>query len=207
MIAASAGASPELVRLRDGRLLARSEWSRARERVEREVRRYGEEHQLRAGVPKGELKSLLAREIDGPVFDEAMAALLAEGAVIAKGDRLQPPGAAPSLDPAQASAAERIERLLEGQGFQPPDLASVLTQIPRETRPVELVRYLVEAGRVVKVTSEMVYTRAQWEEIERRLASHFERHGVLSMGEFKGLLQVSRKYAIPLLEHLDRTRD
>jgi selenocysteine-specific elongation factor len=63
---------------------------------------------------------------------------------------------------------------------------------------------MIESGRAVKVTSELVYTRAQWEEIERRVAAHFARSPRLGMGDFKGYLQISRKYAVPLLEHLDR---
>ena len=58
------------------------------------------------------------------------------------------------------------------------------------------VRYLVESGRVVKVTSELVYTRAQWEEID--VAGHFRARPRLGMADFKSYLQVSRKYAVPL---------
>jgi selenocysteine-specific elongation factor len=155
-------------------------------------------------VPKGELKSLLSRDLDGGVFDEALASLLVSGAVELRGDRLLPPGAGPSLSEADRQVLERIEQRLAGQGFQPPELSEVLRGVPRESRPTELVRHMIESGRAVKVTSELVYTRAQWEEIERRVAAHFARNPRLGMGDFKGYLQISRKYAVPLLEHLDR---
>jgi selenocysteine-specific elongation factor len=194
----------ENLRLRDGRLLARTAWEGALERVALEVRRYVEAHKLRAGVPKGELKSVLAREIGSSVFDEALQALLQKGALTAQGDRILPPGAAPSLSADQERAVELIERKLSSHGFQPPDLAGILSEVPRESRPQELVRYLVEANRVVKVTSELLYTRGQWEEIETRIRAHFRTRPALSMADFKGILQVSRKYAVPVLEHLDR---
>ncbi len=76
--------------------------------------------------------------------------------------------------------------------------------MPRETMASELIRYMVEANRVVKVTSELVYTRGQWEEIESRIRAHFKERPALSMADFKDILQVSRKYAVPVLEHLDR---
>jgi selenocysteine-specific elongation factor len=218
-VAAALAGAPEVARLKDGRLVARAAWDQALERVEAEVRRYAEAHKLRAGVPKGELKSLLAREMDGPVFDEALAALLAMGAegakgakgrkgglagLVAQGDRILPPGAAPALSEEQRRTIERMEQRLASQGFQPPDLPAILSELPNEVRPQELVRYLIESDRVVRVTSGLLYTRSQWDEIESRVRDHFRKRPTLGMGDFKAILQVSRKYAVPLLEHLDR---
>jgi selenocysteine-specific elongation factor len=63
---------------------------------------------------------------------------------------------------------------------------------------------MIESGRLVRVTSELAYTRRQWDEIERGLAAHFAGAPRLAMADFKNRFQVSRKYAVPLLEHLDR---
>jgi len=206
-IAAAIAEDPALVRMRDGRTLSRQAWDRAVARVAEEVRRYAETHRLRAGAPKGELKSALAREVEGPVFDEALAALVASGAVSVQGDRLFPPGSAPTLNEAEQRAVEAIERRLGENGFQPPELTGVLAalQAPgKESRPQELVRYMIESGRLIRVTSELAYTRRQWDEIERGLAAHFAGAPRLAMADFKNRFQVSRKYAVPLLEHLDR---
>jgi selenocysteine-specific elongation factor len=216
-VAAAVAEEPALVRLRDGRVLAREAWQRGLARVTEEIRRYAETHRLRAGAPKGDLKSALARELEGAVFDEALAALVASGAVSVQGDRLFPPGSAPALSDLERQAIEAIERRLEGQGFQPPELKEVLAGLGggnpaagggkasgKESRAQELVRYMIESGRAVKVTSELIYTRAQWDEIERRVAAHFARSPRMGMGDFKSHLQISRKYAVPLLEHLDR---
>ncbi len=200
----AAARPPGVLRMNDGRILARAAWDMALARITEEVRRYAEAHKLRAGVPKGELKSVLAREIEGTVFDEALQALVANGAVAAQGDRILPPGAAPTLSEDQRRAVETIERKLASHGFQPPGLPGLLSEMPRDTMAPELVRYMVEANRVVKVTSELLYTRGQWEEIESRIRAHFRKRPALSMADFKDILQVSRKYAVPVLEHLDR---
>ena len=44
----------------------------------------------------------------------------------------------------------------------------------------------------------------QLEALRARLAAHFARRPTLSVAEFKDLAGVSRKYAVPLLEHCDR---
>jgi len=203
--AAVADARSLLLRLKDGRILTRGDWEAAMKRIESEAARYVASHPLRDGVPKGELKSLLKRDLDGGIFDEALAALIEGKRLVARGgDRLLPPDAAPALSPDQAKSAGRILSRLSGSGFQPPDLSEILREIPPSHKPPELVRYLLESEQVVKVTSEILYTKEQWGEVVARVARHLAANASLTMGDFKDLLQVSRKFSIPLLEHLDR---
>lgn len=203
--AISVGAEAKLVRLRDGRLLTPASWRLALERVTSAVVRYGEANKLRDGIPKGELKSLLARELPAPVFDEALQVLVQGGRLALKGDRVTLPEAGPALSPKQAQAVGDLERRLSGKGFQVPEVSELVRGIPPAERPGELIRYLVDSGRAVKVTSEFLYPKTLWDDLEGRLRSYFSKNARLSMGAFKDLAQVSRKYAVPMLEHLDRT--
>ena len=202
-IAVDAGA--KLVRLRDGRLLTPAAWKEALDRVRNAVARYAETNSLRDGIPKGELKSLLTRELPAAVFDEALEVLAGAGRLTLKGDRVTLPEGAPALSPKQAKALGDLERKLSGRGFQVPDVSELTREIPQADRPAELIRYLVDSGRAVKVTSELLYPKALWDDLEGRLRAHFQKNPKLSMGAFKDLAQVSRKYAVPILEHLDRT--
>ena len=203
--AISVDAEAKLVRLRDGRLLTPAAWRAALEGVVGQVTRYGQANALRDGIPKGELKSLLARELPGAVFDEALEVLLRGNRLAQKADRVTLPEAAPALNPKQALAVGELERRLAGRGFQVPEVSELTRGIPPADRPSELIRYLVDSGRAVKVTSELLYPKALWEDLEARLRTHFQKSPTLSMGAFKDLVQVSRKYAVPMLEHLDRT--
>jgi selenocysteine-specific elongation factor len=195
----------KLVRLKDGRLLTPASWRQALEDVVKGVTGYAEANKLRDGIPKGELKSLLARRLPGPVFDEALEILIRGGRLVLKADRVALPEAAPALSPKQAQAVGELERRLAGKGFQVPEVAELVRGIPPAERPGDLIRYLVDSGRAIKVTSELLYPAALWEDLLGRLRAHFQKNSTLSMGAFKDLVQVSRKYAVPLLEHLDRT--
>jgi selenocysteine-specific elongation factor len=50
----------------------------------------------------------------------------------------------------------------------------------------------------------LTYTARQLDGLRARLAAHFARSPKLSVAGFKELAGVSRKYAVPLLEHCDR---
>jgi selenocysteine-specific elongation factor len=204
-LVAAAAQAADLFRVRDGRFLSRREWAKALDRVVAAVRDHGEEHKLRHGISKGELKSQLKRELEGAVFDEALGTAIHEGRLEAAGDRVSLPQAGPILTAEESSALERVERRLGSSGFQVPDISEVLKDLPPGVKPGEVVRHILEAGRAVKVTSELLYPTPLWVEIETRVRAHFARRPSLTMSEFKELLQVSRKYAVPILEHLDRS--
>jgi len=203
--AVSVDAGAKLVRLRDGRLLTPSAWRGSLDRIVRTVARYGEENKLRDGIPKGELKSLLSRDVPGPIFDEALELLLDGKGLVLKGDRVSLPNAAPRFTPEQERALAELERKLSSRGFQVPEVSEIARDIPAAARPTELIRYLADSGRAVKITSELFYPRALWEDLEGRVRSHFGKSPTLTMAAFKETIQVSRKYAVPILEHLDRT--
>jgi selenocysteine-specific elongation factor len=56
----------------------------------------------------------------------------------------------------------------------------------------------------MRVSQEFTYTARQLEGLRAKLAAHFARRPAMTVAEFKDLAQVSRKWAVPLLEHCDR---
>ncbi|HEU4725506.1 MAG TPA: selenocysteine-specific translation elongation factor [Candidatus Eisenbacteria bacterium] len=201
---AAARAAAGLRALKNGRYLTEAAWTGTLERIAAAVARYAETHKLREGIGKGELKSLLARDVEGSVFDEALESLLAAKALALRGDRVALPDAAPVLSPDQAKAVAEIERKLQAGGYSVPELTELLKGLPPAVKPPELIRYLLESGRVVKVTPELLYPAGRWAEVEAKVRQYFSQNQELTMAAFKELFQVSRKYSVPLLEHLDR---
>ena len=59
-------------------------------------------------------------------------------------------------------------------------------------------------GRLVRVSQDFTCTARQLEGLRAKLAAHFARRPALTVAEFKALAGVSRKWAVPLLEHCDR---
>ena len=203
-VEAALAGSTEMVRLPGGAFLDRRAWLEAGERIAGEVTRYGETYRLRSGIPKGELKASLQAELGGALFDAALEDLVRSGRVAVQEDRIGIHQAGPELTPEQSKALEALEGKLLAGGFQPPDLDEALKPLSAAVRPAELARYLVESGRLVKVTSTIAYPAATWSEVEARVRLHFTKKTELTMADFKELLQVSRKYSVPVLEYLDR---
>jgi selenocysteine-specific elongation factor len=69
---------------------------------------------------------------------------------------------------------------------------------------VALVRELEATGEHVRVAPDVAFTAAALDDAVARLRAAYEREGPLTAARAKQVLGTSRKYALPLLETLDR---
>jgi selenocysteine-specific elongation factor len=197
-------ASGDALRLTDGRVLSRDGFDAARERVRDEFAVYGKAYPLRWGPTRGELKARLARTLDGVAFEAALASLLADGTCTARGERLaEAPGRA--LVGKHAEAARKLVATLETAGYAPPELATLVPSLGLPAaEATELVGRLLADGDLVRVDADFVLPRAAWDRVVAYMRTHFATSPELTVADIKNNLNISRKWAVPLLEALDR---
>ena len=112
-----------------------------------------------------------------------------------------------TLDSEQEKLKQDILGLLDKKGLQPPSLDEILKTLPQETRYIrDLYYFLLEQGELVRVSEDVVVAAAQITSLKTRLKNSFPSGNTFSVPEFKDLFKISRKYAIPFLEYLDRER-
>ena len=70
----------------------------------------------------------------------------------------------------------------------------------------ELLQVLVDQQKLVRLKGDLFYHRTVLDAIEAELRRYLEQQGEITAGAFRDLLHISRKYAIPLLEHFDNQR-
>jgi selenocysteine-specific elongation factor len=197
-------AEDEARALADGRMVSRDGWDAARERVLDEFAAYAKGFPLRFGPTRGELKARATRALDGALFDAALAELTAEGVVVARGDRISPaPGR--ELVGKHAQAAAKLRAALDAGAYAPPPIAELSGQLglpPNEA--TELLGRLVADGEIVRLDPDLAWGRTAWDTTLAKVREHFATKPELAVGDLKEALGISRKFAVPLLETLDR---
>ncbi len=183
--------------------LSDTRWGDAREQVLRVVRDYADKHPSRYGVMKGELKSGMKTALDGTLFDLAFSALSADGELETRGERVRP-GGVPWQPPAATMAAlEKLEALLEADAFQVPENDTWAKALGAGAADAAGLGFFL--GRLVRVNAELTYTAGQMSRLAALLSQWFAGgHASLTVADFRGLTNASRKYGVPLLEHCDR---
>jgi selenocysteine-specific elongation factor len=100
-----------------GFLVSPAGWEQIASRVRSEVQAHHRQHPLRWGMPREELRSRLGVAQAG---DEAIAALVREGALEERGPSIRLPGQEPSLTPAQEARLREFLAALEANPYSPP---------------------------------------------------------------------------------------
>ncbi len=134
--------------------------------------------------------------------------LVKAGIVTVSGDLVQRAGREIALSAEEAIAKELIEKEFERAGLTVPSFAAVLEKLPVESkRAQKILQMLLREKVLIKVTDELIFHRAAVAQLREMLAKYRkERGNKLPIPVFKELTGITRKYAIPLLEYLDRER-
>ena len=70
----------------------------------------------------------------------------------------------------------------------------------------DLLQSMVEEGELVRVSEEFCLEGGVYREGEALVREFLARNGSMTAAQFRDLLDTTRKFAIPLLEYLDRAR-
>jgi selenocysteine-specific elongation factor len=162
---------------------------------------------LLPGIPKQDLRSR-AGKTRPEIFAVALDDLVREKAVSLSGDLVQRAGREIALSSDEAKAKELIEKEFERAGFTVPSFAAVLEKLPVESaRAQKILQILLREKVLIKVTDDLVFHRSAVAKLRELLAKYRKERGEkLPIPVFKELTGITRKYAIPLLEYLDRER-
>src|SRR5205085_9261805 len=168
-----------------------------------ELETYHNANPLVGGMNKEELLGRLG------AAPEVFAALLQElshsVALDVNGDLVRLAGRGVQLQDSEAAAKQTIETAFLEAGLKVPALKEVLGQLPLEpSRSTKLVTLLLRDRVLVKLGDDLVFHRDSLAGLRQALAEYRTRTSKdqIDVAGFKDLTGVSRKYAIPLLEHL-----
>jgi selenocysteine-specific elongation factor len=157
------------------------------------------------GIPKQELRGKAGRA-RVEIFETALGDLVAARVLVAAGDLVSQTGREITLSTEETRAKELIEREFESAGLTVPGFASVLVKLPVDAaRAQKILQILLREKVLVRVSSDLVFHRNSLLKLREMLAKYRKDHSTrLPITVFKELTGITRKYAIPLLEHLDR---
>ncbi len=163
-----------------------------------------ERTRLTGGVAK---ESLKPRRTAPAIFERAITDLVKSARLEVSGDLVRLPGKGVELRDEEAEAKKVIEQAFLSAGLKVPALKEVLAGLKVDrARAQKIVTLLLRDRALVKVSDDLVFHRDALEALRRALAAYKAKTARIDVSQFKDLAGVSRKYAIPLLEFLDRER-
>jgi selenocysteine-specific elongation factor len=197
----AAGAAPVIAFESPQFWLLDSKWAAGQlETIHETLKQFHRKNPLLGGLSKEELRS---KQLPGaPAW--LLDALLARSKTLATdGETMRLASHQISLKQDEADASAKIEQAFQAAGLAVPSMNEVLGKSGVEPKSARnILQLLLRDKRLVRVSDELVFHASAIRALRELLAK--KKGARFAVPEFKDWTGVSRKYAIPLLEFLDR---
>jgi selenocysteine-specific elongation factor len=158
---------------------------------------------LVAGIGKEELREKL--ELPPEVFAGVLEALIRDKQLQVAGEQVSEAGRGVVMKDEEADSKRRIEAAFATAGLKVPALKEVLAGLTVDrSRAQQIVTLLLRDRTLIKVSEDLVFHRSALEQLRQQMTEYKKTSSTIDVGKFKDLAGITRKYAIPLLEYLDR---
>ncbi len=185
---------------------AQTVWEALRGEAVRLVSEQHRQYPLRSGLSKEEWRTRL--NLPPKMAPEIFLALQEEGqlaeansATGTTGGYIRLPDFVPTFTAAQQQQVERLLQEFRESPYTPPGRADAGAIVGPE-----VLAALIEQGRLVKLgssTDAVLFLRESYEEAVAKLVAYLRVHGEMTAAEARDVLGTTRKYILPLLEHMD----
>ena len=163
-------------------------------------------HPLAAGLDLEEARVALPAAIPARMFRMLVQELSDEHIVVREGSLLRLPDHRIAVPDADRGLLERMMIALAQDPLSPPDAKQLATTLAVDVKKlVGLLRALEKQQTLVSVAPDLYFLRETVDNVRDDLVRDLSLTGEMTTAQFRDRYKTSRKYAIPLLEHFDRT--
>ncbi len=177
----------------------------AQNRALNTLRQFHDANPLVAGMSKEELRNRI--NLGPEVFNSVLGKLAEETKLEIAGELVHLPGRGVVMKDDEAESKKIIERAFASAGLKVPSLKEVLAGLKVDKiRAQKIVTLLLRDKVLIKISEELVFHQSALMDLRHKIAALKNSTPKIDVARFKDMTGVSRKYAIPLLEYLDRER-
>ena len=169
------------------------------------VSKFHTTNRLAPGISKEALEE--QAEVSEQGFEAALAFCLEQNKLAITAEVVHLPGRGVVMKDDEAESRRVIEQTFSSAGLRVPALKDVLGTLKIDKgRAQKIVTLLLRERILIKISDDLVFHASALQALRAQVMAEKQKSPRIDIARFKDLAGVSRKYAIPLLEYLDRER-
>jgi selenocysteine-specific elongation factor len=141
------------------------------------------------------------------IFQNALDACVRSNKVEVEKDKVKVPAAVGETGNAIREDEEVVLKVLLKYNLTPPGLKELSVETGKKEKDLkDILNRLNFQGKAVKIKGDMYFHRDAIEDLKLKAVSYLKTKKEMTPSDFKSVVDVSRKYMIPLLEYLDEIK-
>ena len=166
---------------------------------------YYKKFPYRVGMPKDDIRPDIAPDWEDSDFDTLLNLFISDGILAKKGNLIFDPGMDREDAILKRPEVSTMEEIYRKEGLNTKKPTEVILNLFMDSdQALEILRFLVESGRLIKISEDVVLHRTAVEDAKSTLMEKLKDGGELTAGQAKNILRTNRRIIIPLLEYFDR---
>jgi len=195
-----------IVEVGSGLSLTREHFAALQRAITEFLKEYHKANPLRPGAPREEVRGKSGAAGDW-AFNAAVSDLTATRKVTEERALIRLASHKVQVGEELAKVKNKLDNFFRLVGFQPPALKEVFGAAKTPAGPSqEAIQVLVDEGALIRLKEDLIYHHEAIKEARSRLENYLGEQEDISASEFRNLLGITRKHAIPLLEYFDTAR-
>jgi selenocysteine-specific elongation factor len=171
------------------------------------VERFHANNPLVPGIGREELKARLFGDATNLLFQAVIDKLVRDKKIVLAQELIHAFGRRVTLKGDEEKMREQLAERFRELGLQVPSPDELINMLKLDRNTArKIIQLMVKDNALVKISDDMLIHRAAMDKLIADVKALKARNPKMGVGEFKDLTGVSRKFAIPLLEYLDRQR-
>jgi len=179
-------------------------YSSLKEEVARCLKDFHAKSPMALGLSKEELKTKLPKAMGSRLFQLLLQEMIENNRVVVEKEKVRLSGHQVS---AREDLLEQVEQTIHEGQLTPPSVKQMVDQFTLDQRDLKNhLELLVNRGVIIRIKGDLYFHQEPLRRLKKALVGFIRSNGEITAPQFKDLTQVSRKFAIPLMEYFDSVK-
>ena len=188
---------------KDSFLWHRESESLARQKILTELTKLHQKYPYRQGVKKANLQSLVLSKMKTNLFEAYLDLLIKEEVIKIEGDFVSEFNFKIEKDETYIAIEKLLDKTFTKARYELIRFSELEKEKYSEELISDVLRCMQNEGKVVAITDEMFTLNSLVDEAKLMVCNHFKEKEIITISEFRDMLNTSRKSAKPILEYFD----
>lgn len=160
------------------------------------------------GIKKSELKERLFGKMANALFDVMLEALVQKNLIESIEEKIALAGHEIKFNPKQQEIRNQIENIYLKRKYVTPGWDEIANEVPGKPKEIiDIVTGLIELGTLVEIKyydKPSIFHKKNIERAQEILVDYLKKNGEIRLGEFREMIDSTRKFATPILVYFDQ---
>ncbi|MBN2261170.1 MAG: selenocysteine-specific translation elongation factor [Clostridiales bacterium] len=162
---------------------------------------FHDKNSLKSGIGQEEVRSRFFKEVKKNHFDILMKYLIDQDIIKSSMGIISLKNFKIKLNDIQMKAKNRILETFTLAALKPPSLKQLQDEYSK--KDFELINILINEDKLVKINSDLIFEKNFYLKAKQDIIKYMEENKMIKVKDLKDIMDISRKYSVPLLEHFD----